>query len=130
MKRLAPLFALLWWGQIPLCLLAAEASHAHGSAEAAATGEQHNHAGHGAAAPSAPEGEGGPGDPSCAEHCASLAQAVPVSAAMSAIPLAASLVLPFAAAAMAPAPPCFWHPAGALGPPPPEPPHRTSVLRL
>ena len=129
MKRLAPLFALLWWGQIPLCLLAAEASHAHGSAEAVATGE-HQHAGHGAATPTAPEEEDLPGDPSCAEHCASLAQAVPVPAASSAVPLAASLALPLAAAAIAPAPPCLWRPAGALAPPPPEPPHRTSVLRL
>jgi hypothetical protein len=129
MKRLAPLVALLWWGQIPLCLLAAEASHAHGSAQAVATGE-HQHTGHGAAPATAPEDEGGPADPSCAEHCASLAQAVPVPATSSAAPLAASLVLPFAAAAIAPVPPCLWRPSGALSPPPPEPPHRTSVLRL
>jgi len=129
MKRLAPLFALLWWGQIPLCLLAVQASHAHGSAEAAAAGE-HHHAGHDATAPSAPEGEGVPSDRSCAEHCASLAQAVAVPAASSAVPLAASFALLLAAAPMAPEPPCLRRPAGALGPPPPEPPHRTSVLRL
>jgi hypothetical protein len=130
MKRLAPLLALLWWVQTPLCLLEAEASHAHATPEAAAVGEQHHHAGHGPATPSAPDGEGVPSDGSCAEHCASLAQAVPVQATSSAGSPVTSFALPLEAAVMALVPPGLWRPVVALRQHPPEQPPHSSVLRL
>lgn len=129
MKRLAVLAALVWWGQSPLCLLLADASHEHGSGEAAAAGEQH-HAGHGAAAPSAPERGDAPGDRSCAEHCTSLAQAVSVQVPSSAGPSVAWLALSLDAEAQTPMRLRFWRPSGALDEPPPEPTRQTSVLRL
>ena len=127
MKRVAQFLALLWWAQTPLCLLAADA-HAHASVEAAAAGESHH--GHGAPAPFGPAGEGPPRDPSCAEHCASLLQALPVQAATSAASPAAWVALALEAAAMAPAPPQLSRAVEAARQPPPDPSRHSSVLRL
>jgi hypothetical protein len=128
MKRVALLFVLLWWGQTPLCLLAEGELHAHGSVGAAAS--SHHHAGDRAPASSAPEDAGLPGDGSCAEHCASLAQALPPPPTSSAAPPAGVLALPVQPPVMAVAPAVLWRLAGVLREPPPEPSRHSSVLRL
>jgi len=129
MKRVALLLAFLWWGQTPLCLLADGELHAHGSGGAAAA-SSHQHAGHGAPTPSATEDGGLPDDPSCAEHCASLAQALPVTATSSAAPPAGGFAMPVQAPAMVPAAPGLWRLAAVLREPAPEPSRPSSVLRL
>lgn len=129
MKRVALLLALLWWGQTPLCLLAEGELHAHGAGEAAAAGPHHQ-AGHGAPAPSAPEGAGLPGHPSCAEHCASLAQALPMPATSAAAPPAGALALPVQTPVLAVAPAVLSRLVWVLREPPPEPSRHSSVLRL
>jgi hypothetical protein len=124
-KRLAPILALLWWAQGPLCLLGADASHAHAPSERAAAHADH-HADHGA--PAAPL-DPGTDEPSCAEHCASLAQAVPAGAVF-APPSPAALSFATPEAAILPSLARARRTVHALDLPPPEPPFRTTILRI
>ena len=128
MKSLALSVALLWWTQTPLCLFA-DASHSHGAAPAVSARE-HHHPGHRAGSPAGPADGSVPHDPACAEHCASLAQAVPVPDASSTAPPAGVLVLPISPLAMAPASTAPWPSLGVLRKPPPDPLRHGSVLRL
>ena len=96
MKRLAATFAFLWWAQALICLIPGLA-HAHDGSpaqHAAHTAHGHHHASP-AEAERAPTSDH---DPGCEQHCASLAQALPLLAPAAAPPTFAFL-LPLAATA-------------------------------
>jgi hypothetical protein len=126
-KRFALLLTFLWWAQFPVCVLADGGGHAHGEAAQEATVAEHHHTGQDSPPPSAPEREGGPS--SCAEHCASLARAMPGQAATPAPGVATLMILLPGTSFSLPAP----HALELRSAPerlPPDRPLRTTILRL
>lgn len=126
-KRLALLLSFLWGVQFAVCVLADGDGHAHGGAAEAATVVEHHHAGHEEAPPIAPAREGAPSP--CAEHCASLARAMPGHAPVAA-PGAASLMTLSPSVVLVVRAPDALLLRSASERLPPDRPLRTTILRL
>jgi hypothetical protein len=135
-KLFALLLAILWWAQEPLCHWPSAESHQHTGARAGghAQGGHDHHAGSDAAHGHDDLGSGPPAPPEdfgCAEHCASLARAVPAHSPQSQPPAGPALfTLQDARPVLHACPRLRAHSGGAREAPPADLLLLASVLRI